>query len=284
MQSAKRTRCRVPLIAAAVLFVPAVGAGVFVGRKIPERRPAAITTSVGTGTSHWQRQDRTTLDSCQEKLAALTKPRATVANADASPGEAERDAAQPPATIEGLNAELRRCTKSEIVTSAEVCVAAARQFEALMALPKDGLRCGRKSRAADLIEENFERCGAFADMQADVRPDDLTKEQASVIAEATRVRKTLTEEELLRRLKEFVYTCTGVTPMLPPGLGEPLKRRWPKEPPERKGVNFIQEGGGIGETLGRGGETSLPTIAALNRELPWKGVLEVQPDLHHGEL
>ncbi len=52
-------------------------------------------------------------------------------------------------------------------------------------------------------------------MQAAVRPDNLTQEQASVIAEAMRIQKTLTEEELLRQLKEFVNTCTDVTPELP---------------------------------------------------------------------
>lgn len=139
-----------------------------------------------------------------------------------------------PTTVDGLEAELRRCTRSELVVSAEVCGAAARQFEALMALPKDGQLCGPKSRAADLVEENFERCAAIADLHAKVRPDDLTKEQASVIAEAIRIHKTLSEEELLRRLKEFVYTCTEVTPKRPPGLRE--------GPPKRSGMIEFPEG------------------------------------------
>ena len=38
------------------------------------------------------------------------------------------------------------------------------------------------------------------------------------------MRRTLSEEELLRRLKGFVYTCTEVTPKRPPGLKVPSKR------------------------------------------------------------
>jgi hypothetical protein len=176
-------------------------------------------------------------------LAAQTKtlaPVATPATADASPGDAERIVAQAPTTVEGLEAELRRCTKSELVVDAEVCSAAARQFEALMALPKDGQSCGPKSRAADLVEENFERCAAVAEIAAGVRPDDLTKEQASVIAEAMRIHQTLTEKELLRQLKEFVYTCTDVTPERPPGLrtGPPKRPSGQREVPEHKGVDL----------------------------------------------
>ena len=246
MADAQRPRSRLPLIVAAVLFVPAVVTGVFVGRSIPERgSPAitpAITTSAESGASHWRQQDRRDLATCQEKLAAQ-KTLPTVAStsvADASPGDAGRDATQVPTTVEGLETELRRCTKSELVVSAEVCKAAARQFEALMALPKDGQSCGPKSRAADLVEENFERCDVIAELYAAVRPDDLTKEQASVIAEAMQIHKTLTEEELLRRLKEFVYTCTDVTPERPPGLRKgPAKRpSGLRELPEREGVDL----------------------------------------------
>ncbi|WP_437279486.1 hypothetical protein WME90_02720 [Sorangium sp. So ce375] len=111
--------------------------------------------------------------------------------------------------------ELKRCRKSEILVNAEVCSAAARQFSALMALPKDGLMCGPKSRSADLIEQNFESCAALSDIPADFRSGDLTKEESSLVAEAIRVRETLTEDELLRSLKEFVWTCTETPPKLP---------------------------------------------------------------------
>jgi hypothetical protein len=92
-----------------------------------------------------------------------------------------------------------------------------------MALPKDGLICGPKSRAADLIEDNFESCAAFSDNSTDLRSDDLTKEESSLIADAIRVHQTLTEDELLRRLKEFVFTCTETPPQYPPGVD--LNRR-----------------------------------------------------------
>ncbi|MRG96119.1 hypothetical protein GF068_29980 [Polyangium spumosum] len=116
------------------------------------------------------------------------------------------------------------------MTSAEVCVAAARQFHVLLALPKDGLMCGPKSRAADLVEENFERCAMFADVPPDYRADDLTKEQSSLIAEAVRIHRTLTEDELLRRLKEFVFTCTETPPKYPPGVDRSKQRKREEAP------------------------------------------------------
>jgi hypothetical protein len=177
--------------------------------------------------------DRTALASCREKLAAAS-------TADAAVVQRHEDAGRALATVESLEAEFQRCAKSELVTSAEVCNAAARQFEALMALPKDGQMCGPKSRAADLVEENFERCAAVADTQSEVRAENLTKEQASVIAEAIRVHQTLTEDELLLRLREFVYTCTDVPPKRPPGLrkGPPKRPSGLRELPERKGVDL----------------------------------------------
>lgn len=119
--------------------------------------------------------------------------------------------------------ELKRCRKSEILVNAEVCSAAARQLSALMALPKDGLMCGPKSRSADLIEKNFESCAVLSEIPADFRSDDLTKEESSLVAEAIRVRETLTEDELLRSLKEFVWTCTETPPKLPPMLKQAPK-------------------------------------------------------------
>ncbi|MBK9262103.1 MAG: hypothetical protein IPM54_20150 [Polyangiaceae bacterium] len=219
MEGASRARFRVPLIAAAILFAPAVGAGVWVGRSIPERRPKATEQNAEARSAPWVKKERQELASCQETLAALeTLAAFPEAGATLSADAVSEDAGRTPATVEELEAELRRCTKNELLVSAEVCSAAGRQFDALMALPKDGLRCGPKSRAADLIEEDFERCAAFADMPANVRTDDLTKEQASLIAEAIKVHQTLTEEELLRRLKDFVYTCTETPPKLPPGV------------------------------------------------------------------
>ncbi|WP_044963775.1 hypothetical protein [Sorangium cellulosum] len=76
--------------------------------------------------------------------------------------------------------------------------------------------CGPKSRAADLIEQNFDSCAALSHIPADFRSGDLTKEESSLVAEAIRVREELTEEELLRSLKEFVWTCTETPPKLPP--------------------------------------------------------------------
>jgi hypothetical protein len=207
-----------------------------VGRSMPEQRPPTSGASERARSDYWMWKDRQDLAACQEKLAAQTAAAAIASNAGASVQAVNEDAGRAPATVEELETERKRCLKSEILTSAEICSAAGRQFEALMALPQDGQQCGPKSRAADLVEEDFERCAAFADMPTEVRAEDLTKEQASVIAEAIRVHRTLSEDELLRRLKEFVYTCTDVTPERPPGLRDPRKDR--RDPSKRKGVDL----------------------------------------------
>lgn len=206
-----RPRASRLVLIAAMLFVPVCGAGFFVGRSMGERPPTQRTTEARSSPSVMA--DRRAFASCQQTLAAM-KAAPTTLSAD-KPNE---DAGKAPTTLEELETELRRCTSNELLVSAEICSAAGRQFEALMALPKDGLRCGPKSRAADLIEENFERCAVFATVSPTVRSENLTKEQSSLVAEAIRVRQTLTEDELLRRLKEFVYTCTETPPKLPPGV------------------------------------------------------------------
>ena len=222
-EGSKKPRPPVPLIAAAALFVPVFGAGIYAGRSIPERSPSAAAEKPAGPPA-----DRTTqveLSACQEKLAARSKARATPSDASAPPEETNEDAAEAPATIDALEGELSQCKGRGLLTSAEVCVAAARQFHALLALPKDGLMCGPKSRAADLVEENFERCAVFADVPPDYRADELTKEQSSLVAEAVRIHRTLTEDELLRRLKEFVFTCTETPPKYPPGVDGSKQRK-----------------------------------------------------------
>ena len=219
-EGAKKPRPPVPLLAAAILLVPVFGAGIFAGRSIPEQSPWAATEKPA------DRATQAELSACQEKLAARSKTRATPSDAAAPPEEANRDAPERPVTVEALEGDLSQCKRREFLTSAEVCVAAARQFHALLALPKDGLMCGPKSRAADLVEENFERCAVFADVAPDDRANELTKEPSSLVAEAIRIHRTLTEDELLRRLKEFVFTCTETPPKYPPGVdgSNPRKR------------------------------------------------------------
>lgn len=194
-------------LATAVLFLPAVGVGVLFGRSTLDRRPLDAEQKQAEAPA--DRSTRWELVTCQDKLAA--RSRASTAAA-AGPGDAGRDGAGGSATVESLDAELRRCKKSELLVSAEVCAAAGRQFEALMALPKDGLLCGPKARAADLVEENLESCAAFGDIPADFRWDDFTKEEQSVLAEASRVHRVHTEEEVIRHLKDFVWWCTMTSP------------------------------------------------------------------------
>ncbi|WP_136922679.1 hypothetical protein [Polyangium aurulentum] len=224
-ESGKKARS-IPILAAAVLFVPAVGAGVFVGRSIPERRPPATETGTGSR-SNPLRFERRELADCQEKLAAPPEALAAPSTTGAPAEDGGRDAGRAPSTVEELGAELGRCKKSTRLVNAEVCIAAARQFDALMALPKNGLACGPKSRAGDLIEENFERCDDFVDPPAG-GSEDLTKEEAALVAEATRVERAYPAEEVRRRLKEFVFTCTEMPPQYPPGLD------WSKRPKRRE--------------------------------------------------
>jgi hypothetical protein len=226
-ESAKKTRLTVPLVATAVLLVPTFVAGVLTGRSILGRRSPANEESAEPASNPRVQRARRELAACQEKRAARSEPRATPSAADAPSGEANHEAARARATAPELEGELKRCKKSEILVSAEVCSAAVREFNALMALPKDGRICGPKSRAADLIEDDYASCAAFVDVPADVRSDDLTKEESSLIADAVRVHQTLTEDELRRRLKEFVFTCTEVPPKRPPGLEQELNR-WRK--------------------------------------------------------
>jgi hypothetical protein len=217
------------LLLAAALFVPAFVGGVLAGRSLG-RKPAAAETKPAPRPA--DRFELAELSTCQEKLAARLQARAAPSAADAAPGEPAADASPAPVTVEQLEAEHKRCRKSEVLVDAEVCVAGRHQFDALMASAKNGWGCGPKSRVADLIEENFERCATFADAPADVLSDDLTKEQSSRIAEAIRIHKTLTEDELLGRLKEFVFTCTETTPIRPPGLKKP------SNPPKQSPANL----------------------------------------------
>jgi hypothetical protein len=222
-ENAKKASHAIRVLAATVLLVSAFGSGVLVGRAILDRRPPATEKRAASTSEPWMRTDRRALAACQEKLAARSEPQATASAADAPPGEGQQDAPEKAATVEELEVKLKRCRKSEILVKAEVCSAAARQFSTLMALPRDGLMCGPKSRAADLIENNFESCGALSEILVDSRLNDLTKEESSLVAEAIRVRQTLTEDELLRRLKEFVWTCTETPPKPPPMLKQAPK-------------------------------------------------------------
>jgi hypothetical protein len=198
-------------IAAAVLLVPAFGAGVVIGGGTGKRPMDVGAVEMGVD----PRLQGEVL-ACQQKLA--TPPGARARSAGAA-GEADGGAPETAADVEALEKELKACRKSEVLVSAEVCSAAVRQFNALMALPNDGKLCGPKSRAADLIEENFERCAALAGIPADWNADSFTKEESRQIAEAIRVRETITEGELLRRLKEFVSTCTDTSGMSAPVQG-----------------------------------------------------------------
>jgi hypothetical protein len=216
----KKTRAGALVLAAAGALVSAFSTGVLVGRGMPSpRAPGAATSPEPVADPGVIRE----LHVCQQEVAALPTAQAAPPKAAAPPEEARQDIPTPKATLEELEAERKRCRKSEILVDAEVCVAAARHFNALMALPKDGVMCGPKSRAADLIEQNFESCAAFGDNSARFRSDDLTKEESSLIADATRIHQTLTEDELLRRLKEFVWTCTETPPQYPPGVNSNLR-------------------------------------------------------------
>jgi len=210
-ESAKKTRSGALVLAAAGALIPAFGAGVLVGRGMPEQSAPDSATSPEPVADPGVLRD---LDVCQEKVAALRTPQADAA----PPEEARQDVPTTKATLEELEVERKRCRKSRLLVNAEVCVAAVRQFNALMALPKDGMLCGPKSRAADLIEENFESCAVFGDTSEDGSGGDLTKEESSLLADAIRVHQRLTEDELLRRLKEFVSTCTETPPQYPPGV------------------------------------------------------------------
>jgi hypothetical protein len=229
-ESPKKTRSGALVLAAAGALVLAFGAGVLVGRGPEQRAPAAVTSPEPVADPGVIRE----LNVCQERVAALRTAQAAPLTDAAPPEGARQDVPTTSATLEDLDVERKRCRKSQILVNAEVCVAAARQFNALIALPKDGLYCGPKSRAADLIEDNFESCAAFGDNSTDLRSDDLTKEESSLIADAIRVHQTLTEDELLRRLKEFVFTCTETPPQYPPGWNGKRKRgndeRTPQEP------------------------------------------------------
>ncbi|WP_437328901.1 hypothetical protein [Sorangium sp. So ce381] len=225
-ENGKKTGHAIRVLAATLLLVPAFGSGVLVGRSLLDQRTPAKEKRAEPASDPWMPIDRRELAACREELAARSEPRTTASAAEAPPGEERQDTPGRVATVDELEAELKRCKKSEILVNAEVCSAAARQFNALMALPKDGLMCGPKSRSADLIEKNFESCAALSDIPADFRSDDLTKEESSLVAEALRVRRTLTEDELLRSLKEFVWTCTETPPKLPP---------MPKQAPKPQG-------------------------------------------------
>jgi hypothetical protein len=220
----KKTRAGALVLVAVGALIPAFGAGVLVGRGMPDPSPPGAATSPEPVADPGVIRE---LNACQQEVAMLPTARAAPSKAEAPPEEAKQDVPKTKATLEELEAERKRCRKSEILVNAEVCVAAARHFNALMALPKDGVLCGPKSRAADLIEQDFESCAAFGDDSARLRSDDLTKEESSIIADAIRVHQTLTEDELLRRLKEFVWTCTEAPPQYPPGakLGPPPEER-----------------------------------------------------------
>lgn len=219
----EKTRAGALVLAATGALVSAFSAGMLVGRGVPSpRAPGAATSPEPVADPGVIRE----LQICQQEMAMPSTAQAAPPKAAAPPEAAGQDIPTTKATLEELEAERKRCRKSEILVNAEVCVAAARQFSALMALPKDGVMCGPKSRAADLIEQNFESCAAFGDNSADVRSDDLTKEESSLIADAIRIHQTLTEDELLRRLKEFVWTCTETPPQYPPGVNlNPRPRR-----------------------------------------------------------
>lgn len=213
----KRTRLGVFVLAGAGALALVFGAGVLVGRAIPERSaPEAETSPDPVADPELLGK----LQVCRQKAVALADDMAQAA----PPKEAvlAKDAGQEipatKATVEELEVERKRCRKSELLINAEVCVAAARQFNALTALPQDGLVCGPKSRSADLVEVNFESCAVFGGNQADIGSDDFTKEESSLIADAIRVHQTLTEDELLRRLKDFVSACTETRPQYPPGV------------------------------------------------------------------
>jgi len=187
-------------IVATILFLSALGVGVTLGRMNPERRSTAEEAQPTTRADVTARLLREDLASCREKLAAHAKAadvRGTRTNGRAS--------ARFTTDIE-LEAELVRCTKSETLKRSEVCVAARRQFDALMAVPGSGA-CRVKSIAAAVIERDFEWCAALSDLPADLASGALTKEESRLVADALRVRDDLVENKLARKLKVFTWDC-----------------------------------------------------------------------------
>lgn len=206
-ESAKRTG-KVVRIAAAVLLVPAFGAGVWVGRSMLERRPPAEDWMEEPAWRPWLRVERrerlAKLATCQEKLAARSEARAAPSAADAPPGETQGDAGETRTTVEALEKETKECRKRELLADADICRSVGRHFRAMKALPDDGKSCMERAMAGDVLKDDFKKCADFDGVPTHL---DLTAEEKGRIMDAVHLNETLTRTALVAQRNRIHQTC-----------------------------------------------------------------------------
>jgi len=205
MKENARTTTSAPtvLAVAVALLLPAFAVGVMIGRSTLERR------AEGKAEPGAEPGVRGELAACQEELEAPSQARAAPsASAAAAPREgAKREAAGAAVEVKELEEAVRECKKRDVLTKAEVCIAAGREFDMVMGAPEGFLFCRALIDAREVIKRNSQKCVELGDVLEDLNQDQFTKEEARSVMDAIKVREALNKEAFAERVEAVFQAC-----------------------------------------------------------------------------
>jgi len=195
------------LAVAVALLVPGFAVGVMIGRSTLERRaegraePGAEPAVSGE------------LAACQEELEAPSRAQAPASAPEAPREEPKRGAVGASAKVEELREAVRECKKNDLLTKAEVCIAAGRAFDMIVtSSPEEFRSCQELFFPRELIKDNFKKCVEIGDVTEDLKRDRLTEEEARRVLHAVKVREALDEETLVERITAAMDACSKKHP------------------------------------------------------------------------
>ncbi|UQA55815.1 hypothetical protein [Polyangium aurulentum] len=196
------------LAVAVVLLVPAFAVGVMIGRSTLERRAAGkAAPDPDPGVSK-------ELAACQQELEAPSTAQAAPSAAVVAPREgAKPEVAGAAAEVEELEEAVRECKKRDVLTKAEVCIAAGREFDMIMtSAPEEFRSCRLLFHARELIKSNLKKCVELGDVPEDSNRDQLTEADARIVLDAVKVREGLDEKALVERIDAVMDACSKKHP------------------------------------------------------------------------
>lgn len=183
------------------LLLPVFAVGVMIGRATLERSAEGrAEPDVEPGVSG-------ELTACQEELEAPSQAQAAPSVPAAPREEAKRDATGPAAEVEELAEAVRECKKRDLLTKAEVCIAARRAFDMVMSSPEGFLSCGSLIDAREIIERNSQKCVELGDLLEGLNRDQLTEDEARRVRDAAKVREALDKEAMVERVEAAFQAC-----------------------------------------------------------------------------
>jgi hypothetical protein len=201
----------------ALLALPAFGAGLALGKaSIAAPHVPATATSVAWDDLPEAFRATDELGACRRKLAHYKRPRTAPSSTSSVSPEALADAGGPSASIDTLRKNLQTCQHSARLAGAELCRSVKVYFDAMLALPDNGVLCIQRVRIADYIEEDFDKCAAFEKAPNEAELEGYTAAERKTILDAVDVAKTLDADKIRDAMNSVHQRCYG-----PKGKGNP---------------------------------------------------------------